>query len=311
MLPVSSLIRRSTLVVPVLDREAVDSCWRHNADAIVLDASDAYADDDKPAARAKLREAVASARRGGAEVFARVSTQLAYADIAAAACPGLTGILLSGAESAGDVAMAAEVLGERERVEGIPVGKLDLFLLLDSARAVWRVRELVNASPRLSAVALDEPSLHRSLGITPSDDFDTLAFCRGRVIVETLAVTRLPIGIGHPLGARPRELDGQELLRLANQSRNIGFKGALCPFPSWVGLCNQAFSPNEDQIAHYREIRAAFAEGVARGTAAVPFGSGQMIDVPVDERAKLTIDLWERCRRRDAEKAAALAAHRV
>jgi hypothetical protein len=30
-----------------------------------------------------------------------------------------------------------------------------------------------------------------------------------------------------------------------------------------------------------------------------------MIDVPVDERAKLVIDWWERCSRRDAEKAAA------
>ena len=30
-----------------------------------------------------------------------------------------------------------------------------------------------------------------------------------------------------------------------------------------------------------------------------------MINVPVDERAKLVIDWWERCQRRDAEKAAA------
>jgi hypothetical protein len=29
-----------------------------------------------------------------------------------------------------------------------------------------------------------------------------------------------------------------------------------------------------------------------------------MIDVPVDERAKLVIDWWERCQRRDADKAA-------
>jgi hypothetical protein len=31
-----------------------------------------------------------------------------------------------------------------------------------------------------------------------------------------------------------------------------------------------------------------------------------MIDVPVDERARLTLALWERCAARDAEKAAAL-----
>ena len=31
-----------------------------------------------------------------------------------------------------------------------------------------------------------------------------------------------------------------------------------------------------------------------------------MLDVPVDERAKKQIALWERCQRRDAEKAAAV-----
>jgi hypothetical protein len=31
-----------------------------------------------------------------------------------------------------------------------------------------------------------------------------------------------------------------------------------------------------------------------------------MIDVPVDERARITLEMWERCAARDAEKAEAL-----
>jgi len=305
MLPVSQLVRRSVLVVPVLDQQAVASSWRHNADAVVLDLP---AGDERPRARALLREAIQTARKGGAEVFVRSDRDVAYADVAAAASLGLTGIMLAGAETAAHVEEVAAALSERERVEGIPDGKLELFFFLNSAKAIWNVRQLVKASPRLSAVALDEPSVCRSMEIVPSDDFDALTFARGRIIVETLAVTRLPLGIGHPLGPRPRELPDDDFLRYANQARNIGFKGALCPYASWVELCNQAFTPNADQIDHYRQIREAFAEGVARGTAAVPFGSGQMIDVPVDERAKLTIDLYERCQKRDAQKAAALAA---
>ena len=57
----------------------------------------------------------------------------------------------------------------------------------------------------------------------------------------------------------------------------------------------------------YRETRRLFAEGIARGTAAIPYpGTTMMIDVPVDERARVTLELWERCAARDAEKAAAL-----
>jgi citrate lyase beta subunit len=81
----------------------------------------------------------------------------------------------------------------------------------------------------------------------------------------------------------------------------------VCSSPTWVAACNAAFTPSAEQVAYYRAMRAAFAEGVARGTAAVPFPGGRMIDVPVDERAKLVIDWWERCQRRDADKATALA----
>ncbi|HEX6512301.1 MAG TPA: aldolase/citrate lyase family protein [Chloroflexota bacterium] len=302
------LVRRSVLIVPVLDEQASGHSWRHNADAIALDLDVIVDDSQKRQARSRLPEAIATARRGGAEVFARITRDVAYADIVAAAIPGLTGILLPGAETAADVAEVDEILQERERIEGIPGGKLEIFLLVSSAKGVWNVRQLLRASPRISAAALDEPALCASLGIVPRDDFDALTFSRGRLIVESLAVTCLPVGIGHPLGARPRELPEKEFVQRAGEARNTGFKGALCPFPSWVEACNRAFTPSDEQIAYYREVRKAFAEGVARGTAAVPFPGGQMLDVPVDERAKLAIDLWERSQRRDREKAAALAA---
>jgi citrate lyase subunit beta / citryl-CoA lyase len=308
MLPVPSLVRRSVLVVPILDRDAVARSWSHNADAVLLDIAETVPGDEKRTARSLVPEAVAAARRGGAEVFVRIDGELAYADITAAAVPGLTGIVLPHVETAEEVQEVEVTLRERERVAGIPVGKLEIFLLLGTAKGVWNIRELLQATDRISSVGLDETRLCASMGISPSDDFDALTFSRGRLIVETLAVTRLPIGLGHPLGARPRQIPEEEFLRLANEARNIGFKGALCPFPAWVELCNRTFTPTDEQIAYYREVRKTFAEGVARGTAAVPFPGGQMIDVPVDERAKLAIDLWERCRRRDQEKSAALAA---
>ena len=69
--------------------------------------------------------------------------------------------------------------------------------------------------------------------------------------------------------------------------------------------CNRAFTPTEEPVAYYREVRQAFAEGVRRGKAAVPFAGGRMIDVPVDLRAKLYLKWAERAHARDAEKAKA------
>jgi citrate lyase subunit beta/citryl-CoA lyase len=165
------------------------------------------------------------------------------------------------------------------------------------------VREIVRASSRVAAVAIDEGRLCASMGIVRSSEFDPLAFSRGRVIVETLAAVKLP------LGWLPDELADGEVDACLDRARNSGFKGAVCTRPGWVGACNGAFTPSEEQVAYYREVRKAFADGVARGTAAVPFPGGRMIDVPVDERARLVIDWWERCQRRDAEKRAAQAAN--
>ena len=68
-----------------------------------------------------------------------------------------------------------------------------------------------------------------------------------------------------------------------------------------MGPLNAVFSPTEEQVSYYTEVRRVFAEGVARGTAAVPF-QGRMIDVPVDEWAKDVLRRAVSCRERDRRK---------
>ena len=68
----------------------------------------------------------------------------------------------------------------------------------------------------------------------------------------------------------------------------------ICPHPSWVEPVNRAFTPTADLVAYNKRVRAVFAEAVASGTAAVPL-DGRMIDVPVDEWAKVVIAMDEAC----------------
>jgi citrate lyase subunit beta / citryl-CoA lyase len=306
----SPLVRRSVLLVPILDRSAVEKSWRHGSDVVALDLTEGVSDFEKGRARSLCAESLELARRGGAEVFVQVNRGLAFADIRAAARPGLSGIMLPDADSAEAIHEIDLALTEAERNEGLTIGELEIFLVLTSPKAIWNIHQLLLASERVTTVGIDEPRVCAAMGVMPRDDFDPLLFGRGRVIVETLAAFRLPIGMAHPLSSRPREEAPEELLTLATRARNTGFKGTICPYESWVEPCNRAYTPTDEQIDYYREVRAAFAEGVERGTAAVPF-RGRMLDVPVDERAKDMIALWERCRRRDAEKAAALRAIEV
>lgn len=288
-------------MVPITVQRFVEKAWHYNADAITLDLEDGVPQSRKAGVRPTVKEAIAQVGRGGAEVFVRVTKALAYADIAAAVWPGLTGIMLPKVESAADVTQAAESLRDLERQRGLEVGSLQLIVLLESALGVWNIREIITASPRVTQIGLGESDLCRSLGVTATEEDDPFIYARGQVVIEGTAAGVQPIGIAFPLSLTPRLLPPDDLLRLATMARNLGFKGTICPHPSWIDPVNAAFSPTSEQVAYYTKVREVFAEGVARGTAAVPL-EGKMIDVPVDEWAKAVLQLAALCQARDQAK---------
>jgi citrate lyase subunit beta / citryl-CoA lyase len=302
---VQQFVRRSNLMVPMNVQRFVEQAWRHNADAVTLDLEDGVPLAHKAGVRSDLKEAVALAGRGGAEVFVRVNKPFLQADLAAAAWPGLRGVMLPKVESGAEVVETAELLTALERQRGIDVGSLQLIVLLESALGVWNIRDIVTASPRVTQVGLGESDLGRNLGIVATEEEDPFVYARGRVVIEGIAAGVQPIGMAFPSSLTPRLLSEKDLLHLATVARNLGFKGTICPHPSWIGPVNAAFSPTAEQVAYYTKVREVFAEGVARGTAAVPL-DGKMIDVPVDEWAKVVLHLAALCKARDEAKHQAL-----
>ena len=295
------LTRRSNLLVPINDAGAVDNAWRHNADAITLIL------DGTPAADA-VKRAIASATKGGAEVFVRVSKASVQTDLEAAVWPGLCGIMLPRVESAAEVAQADQQVSSLEKQRGITAGSLQFILMLESARGVWDIRPIIKASPRVKQAALDERALAADLEITPLPELDPFDYARGRLAVEATAAKVAAVGMAYPLSVHPHELPATELHELATKAKNLGMKGVICPHPysSWVAPVNAAFTPTPELVEWNRRVREAFAIGVAAGTAAVPL-DGKMIDVPVDEWAIVVLAMAKACATRDAQKRAALA----
>lgn len=298
-------VRRSNLMVPITNPRFVSGAWRHGADAITLDLEDGVVDARKAEARGLVRQAIEEVGRGAAEVFVRVNQSFAQADIEASVWPGLRGIMLPRVESADEVREVSQILTTLERQRGMEAGSLQLILLLESARAVWDIRRIIAASPRVTQVGLDESDLSAHLGIRPLPEFDPCVYARGRLAIEATAAGVQPVGIAYPLGTHPQLLPPAEIQRTAVDSKNLGFKGIICPHPSWVQPVNAAFTPTQSQVDFYTQVRQVFAQAVAAGTAAVPF-AGRMIDVPVDEWAKVVLELAAACATRDAEKEAAL-----
>lgn len=295
------LVRRSNLIVRINDSAAIKNAWRYNADAITLDLEGADA-----GAHGRAREAIEAVAQGAAEVFVRIKPRTLDADTGAITS-GLRGIMLDGVVSADQVSAADANLGSLERAMKLPAGLLQLIVVIGSAAAVWHVRSIVKASPRISQIALDEQALARDLAITPVPELDPFEFARGRIVVEAIAAKVMPVGIAYPLSAYPQGASPEQVQALATKGRNLGMKGVLVTDPAWVAPVNAAFTPTPELVKYNKRVREAFAAGVAAGTAAVPL-DGRMIDVPVDEWAIVVLETADACAARDAEKFAAMSA---
>ena len=301
----SILVRRSNLIIPATQLRMIRWAWNRNADAITIDLQDGIPVAALETARETLRSAVAQVGKGGAEGFVRVNAAYVYADTAAAMCRSLRGIVLPGAESEQHIADAEAILTELERHNGVELGRTEIIPSIETAAGVWHVREIITASPRIRQVCIDEAELAASLGIVQGDDPDPFVYARGRLCIEATAAGVQPIAVADPMGLGTENLSQDDLVEIATNARNLGFKGMVCSHPAWVNPVNDAYTPSESQIDYYTQVREVFAQALAAGTAAAPF-AGRMIDVPVDEWAKDVLAMSAACAVRDAEKQAAL-----
>jgi citrate lyase subunit beta/citryl-CoA lyase len=84
--------------------------------------------------------------------------------------------------------------------------------------------------------------------------------------------------------------DSAGLAGFARQSRQLGFSGMSCIHPSQIDAINVAFSPTAEEIEYCRKVLQAFEEANLRGDGSIAFG-GQLIDRPIVERARRTLDM--------------------
>lgn len=299
-------IRRSLLALSVDDPALADKAYASWADAIVLDLTRPPGTDWQAHARARMPASIAAAASGGAEVFVRIRASALVAATDASVFTGLAGIVITGVAGPQDVLRAAEALTALESRRGIEAGALEIDVEVDTATAVWHALEIARASERFGAFILNEPALCRALGTQtrPELAFDPLEYVKSQLITVATSVGGQALGMSYPLGLTQARADGQTLRAAVRRARDTGFKGALCPDPSWISACNEGFRPSAEEAAYYERVIEVFAEGLRRGMASVPL-DGKMIDVPVDLRAKVYLAWSKRAAARDEAKAAA------
>ena len=279
--------RRSSLILPVNVPRFVEKAYTRGADAVVLDLEDSVPAQEKAAARRLVRDALALAGRGGAEVLVRVNNDPALLadDLEAAVHPGLDGLAIPKAESAAQVREIVARIDALERARGLAAGHLRLSLAVETPRGLLAVEEIARASERIATMSVGVEDYCLELGVEPSADGLELLYPVARLVTVCKAVGVQATGlVGSIAGFR----DLTTFERAAVRARQLGCEGAGCIHPDQVTVLNRVFTPDPARVAHARRVVEAFEEGVRRGTASVDV-DGAMVDVPVYRRAQVLL----------------------
>jgi citrate lyase subunit beta/citryl-CoA lyase len=185
-------------------------------------------------------------------------------------------------------------ISTREAKAGVAHGAIKLLpVATETPDAVFALGEYRDPPPRLAALTWGAEDLSAALGASTNrgDDGEFLLTYKIVRTLALLAAKAAGVDAIETLHANFRDMDG--LSRAARAAQREGFCGMLAIHPDQVAPINAAFTPSEDDVAHAKNVVAAFASGA--GVASL---DGKMLDQPHLKQAKHVLALDEAIRSR-------------
>lgn len=238
----SERLHRSWLIVPASRPGVVAEAARSGADVVVVDLVEFVRDARKSAARDGARAAIDAARADGAEAYVHTAPASIGADLEAALWPGVSGIVLSRAESASDISLADALLTRLEQARGIAPGSLEIVAALETARGNYAAYDIASASQRVAGITLGRADLVMDLRPEPSGEIHLMQYLTQRLIIVAGAAGIMPIGAWWRAPDRGLLATPGNTLAAGERGRAIGFRGAMCLRAEQVEPLNRAYA---------------------------------------------------------------------
>ena len=288
------VVRRSELACPGHSMKMMAKAAAGDADEVIFDLEDGCAPSGKIEARKTLVEALNTLDFGGKVRAFRangIATRFFYRDVievVEAAGRNIDVLVIPKVHDAADVLLADRLLTGIEQNLGLPVGRIRLEALIESARGVLHAEAIASASPRLAALIFGVVDYAGDIGARdPIREQFALYHYPKAVIVAAARAAGIDAIDGVTLQLRDLALCEQD----ARAAAQMGFDGKWAIHPHQVPVINRAFTPSAEELARAREILEAYEhQGRDCGAGAFVY-KDEMIDaasLPI-ERKKLAI----------------------
>ncbi len=276
--------RRSALYMPAANERALEKAKGISTDAIIFDLEDAVSPDSKDIARAQAVAAVNSGDYGKRELTIRcnaLATPWGHADVAAAAKACVSAVVIPKINSVAEVNEVSAALD----AAGAPK-EMMIWAMIETPTAIFDCREIA-AHPRVPVLIMGTNDLAKELraaqvpGRAPLYPSLHMALLAAREAGKTI-LDGVYNDIKNADGFRDECVQGLQM----------GFDGKTLIHPDQVGTANDVWSPTEAEVAHAREVIAAFDEALAAGKGVVQL-NGRMIENLHVDNARRAIAIAE------------------
>jgi len=235
--------RRSWMIVPAHDPKLADTIAQYKPDVVVLDLEYSVAPKYKEQARANLVKTVSTIATDDIEIFVRIDKASRWADVDAAMQRGLTGIIFCGVDEESEITEIDALINTKEKERGIDPGHIELVIILESAKGFWNLSEILQASPRLSAVGVGRIDLTMQLGPVPQDEFRLFRYLMTRTLVAGKMHGKQLLGAMWRPDSRGGVANQESTKLAAQQAKLMGYTGCICATPEQVYPLNLVFLP--------------------------------------------------------------------
>jgi len=307
----TNLVRRSKLFVPVNREKFVAKAWTRGADCIILDLEDAVAPNDKASARKMVKDVIPIVNRGGAEVQVRINRDFEQEDLDAIIIAGLTSVMIPKCESADEIRRIDEWVTQLEKERGLPAGKVQFDLIIETAKGVVCVEEIAKASPRIVQINSGQTDLSVDMGFPRFMElnFEQYFYAENRLLYAARAADVQCCGLGaqNNVDFTNVKMGPEAMSKACRHAFWMGYLGAVLIHPGWVEAANTGYKPPESDLELARRVKTALDEAYAKGAGSVSV-DGNMYDVANMKHIHYILQRAEAVALREAEKAAALKA---
>jgi citrate lyase beta subunit len=274
--------RRALLYVPGDDRHKIEKSLTLGVDCICMDMEDGVALNRKAEARATIARALRELDFGRSERLARINpvgSGLEKDDIEAVLPHHPDGIVIPKIESPEQIQWASGKIEGAELANGWPVNSIRLIVDFETARGILNLKEIASHS-RLDALIFGAEDFAASVGATRTAEAWEVFYARSAVVTAASAY-----GL-HAIDMVTIDFrDIERVRREAEYGARLGYTGKQIIHPNQVAPVQEAFTPDDEAIAHARRLVEAFDEHQAKGSGAFAL-DGKMIDMPLVKAAQ-------------------------